>query len=150
MIPYPYKIEDAYAFVRLSRNAAKWKKLPCILLGIELKEEDAIVGGIGINRINRRMKSAEIGCWIGKPYRGQGLMTEAMVAVLRYAFSTLGLKRVYAHVFVENKASRKLVERCGFTREGCLRASHLHRRRWRTTYLYSILREEYPRAILRS
>ncbi|HVP06415.1 MAG TPA: GNAT family N-acetyltransferase [Candidatus Acidoferrum sp.] len=143
LIPWPYQLSDAHVFIKNSRKWAHQKSPTNIGCGIVLKETGEVIGGIGMHKIDRRMKNAEIGCWIGKPYRGTGLMVEAMKAMLKYAFDELKLKRVYAHIFVENVASRKMVEKCGFVREGRLRASHLHHRHWRDSYLYSILKEDF-------
>jgi RimJ/RimL family protein N-acetyltransferase len=147
-VPHPYKTDDALAFIRFTRKLARRKQQTSIGLGIEYNETGEIIGGIGIHRINYAMRNAEVGYWIGKPYRGTGLMVEAMQAMLRFAFGDLKLKRVYAQVFVENIASQKLVEKCGFTLEGRLRSTHWHHKRWRTCYMYSILREEFrPRRV---
>lgn len=143
LIPQPYTLDHAHAFIKISQGRARKKKPDMILLGIEHKETGEIIGGIGLHRVDYENKNAEIGCWIGKPFRGQGLVTEAMRAVLKYAFTVLKLKRVQAQVFVGNVASMKMVRRCGFTREGCLRSNFLQRGKWRTSYIYSILREEF-------
>jgi len=143
LLPRPYRRKHALAFVRASKICARKKKPHEILLGIEHKAMGEIIGGIGLHNINYLHKNAEIGCWIGVPFQRQGLVTEAMQAALKYAFTTLKLKRVYAQVFAGNIASQKLVKRCGFTQEGCLRASFFQHNRWRTSYLYSMLREEF-------
>ncbi len=145
LIPWPYKLSDAQVFIHNSRKWARRKSPTDIGCGIVLKETGEVIGGIGMHKIDRKMKNAEVGCWIGKPFRGTGLMVEAMKAMLGYAFGELKLKRVYAHIFVENVASRKMVEKCGFVREGRLRASHLHHRHYRDSYLYGILREDFSR-----
>ncbi|NMC44974.1 MAG: GNAT family N-acetyltransferase [candidate division Zixibacteria bacterium] len=142
LIPRPYRRKDAQAFIEVAQRQARKKKPNMILLGIEYPETGEIIGGIGLHQINYQHKNAEIGCWIGKPFRGQGLVTEAMKALMQYAFKTMKLKRVSAQVFVGNVASMKMVRRCGFTREGCLRSNFLQRGEWRTSYIYSILSEE--------
>ncbi len=141
-IPHPFKPTDAMATIRRSQNFARRKEQLTITLGIEYKQTGEIIGGIGLHQINYRMKNVEVGCWIGKPFRGTGLMVEAMQAVLRYAFNELKLKRVHAHIYVENIASQKMVEKCGFVREAHVRCGHLHHKRWKDSYLYSILKED--------
>ncbi|HVP06414.1 MAG TPA: GNAT family N-acetyltransferase [Candidatus Acidoferrum sp.] len=141
-IPHPFKLSDATTIIRRSRNLARRKEQKTIVLGIEYKQTGEIIGGVGLHQINYRMKNTEVGCWIGKPFRGTGLMVEAMYAVLRYAFNELKLKRVHAHIYVENIASQKMVEKCGFVREARVRCGHLHHKRWKNSYLYSILRED--------
>ena len=51
---------------------------------------------------------AEIGYWIGKPYWGQGLIPEAVRALMRYAFMDLGLEKLWAGYFVGNDKSRRV------------------------------------------
>lgn len=144
--PRPYQRQNALGLVKMSQRCARKKTPDMIVLGIEYKATGEIIGAISLHQINYQHKNAEIGCWMGKPFQGQGLTTEAMRAFLKYAFTTLKLKRVAAQVVVGNIASQKLVKRCGFTREGCLRSNFLQRKRWRTSYLYSILREEFKAA----
>jgi [ribosomal protein S5]-alanine N-acetyltransferase len=141
--PRPYQRENALELVKMSQRSARTKKPNMIVLGIEYKATGEIVGAISLHQIDYRHRNAEIGCWMGKPYQGRGLVTEAMQAYLQYAFTALKVKRVAALVDIDNIASQRLVKRCGFTREGCLRSNFLQRKRWRTSYLYSILREEF-------
>jgi RimJ/RimL family protein N-acetyltransferase len=143
LLPRPYRRADAINFINLSKRSTRKKKPREILLAIEYKATDGTIGAIGLHQINYLHRNAEIGCWLGRPFRGRGLMQEAMQALLKHAFTTLKLKRVSAQVFVGNVASMRMVRRCGFTREGCLRANLLQRNRWRTSYIYSILREEF-------
>lgn len=57
---------------------------------------------------------AEAGYWIGVPWWGQGLIPEALEALLRHAFDDLGLSAVYCCSFPENAASQRVQEKCGF------------------------------------
>ena len=57
---------------------------------------------------------AEVGYWLGVPWWGQGLMTEALGALVRRAFLTLGRDTLWGGRFRENTASRRVMEKCGF------------------------------------
>lgn len=82
------------------------------------------VGGIGVTlKEGIYLKSAEFGYWLGEPYWGRGTMTEAVKAVSSYAMRRFGLIRLEAPVFEWNPASMRVLEKCGFVREGVLRAS---------------------------
>jgi [ribosomal protein S5]-alanine N-acetyltransferase len=84
-----------------------------------------------------------LGYWIGKPYWGRGFCTEAARAVLRYAFTELGLNRVHAYHFHHNPASGRVLQKIGMTHEGLLRQ---HVKKWGQfidNELYSILRSEF-------
>ncbi|MCM1079259.1 MAG: GNAT family N-acetyltransferase [Bacteroidales bacterium] len=57
---------------------------------------------------------AEIGYWIGKPYWGQGLIPEAVNAIIIHAFSKLKKKTLWIGFYPENIKSRRVAEKCGF------------------------------------
>lgn len=72
----------------------------------------AILGEIGISRVGEAR--GELGTWIGRPYWGQGIATEAAQAILDFGFQNLGLIEVEAACRVTNPASRRVLEKCGF------------------------------------
>ena len=63
-------------------------------------------------------RSAEVGYWVGEEYWGRGLATEATRAFLDYAFEEFYLHRIFATAFEGNRASMRVLEKCGFTLEG--------------------------------
>ena len=86
--------------------------------------EGAAVGGIGLDlRSDIFRRSAEIGYWLGEPFWGRGLTTEAVRAVTDYAFETFDLRRIDAGVFEWNRASMRVLEKAGYTCEARLRKS---------------------------
>ena len=60
----------------------------------------------------------EIGYWIGKPYWGQGLSTEAAKAIIQEAKDRLGVQALMAGVFADNPASLRVLEKLGFKTTG--------------------------------
>jgi RimJ/RimL family protein N-acetyltransferase len=70
---------------------------------------------------------AELGFWIGVPYWGRGYATEAARAVVKYAFETRKLHRIYASHFRDNLASKRVLLKLGMRYEG--RARH-HIQKW--------------------
>ena len=115
--PHPYTEADAEWWFSLLESMAEpthW--------AIEVDGDAA--GGIGV-RLGEgiHVKSAEFGYWLGEPYWGRGIMTEAAKAVSPYAMRRFGLIRLEAPVFEWNPASMRVLEKCGFVREGVLRAS---------------------------
>jgi ribosomal-protein-alanine N-acetyltransferase len=82
------------------------------------------VGGIGvIVGEGVHEKSGHLGYWLGEPYWGRGIMTAAVRATSEYVMSRFGLLRLEAPVFEWNPASMRVLEKCGFVREGVLRRS---------------------------
>jgi [ribosomal protein S5]-alanine N-acetyltransferase len=70
--------------------------------------------GIGWQMRALRIDRADLGYWIAPPLRGHGLMTEAVQAVVKFGFETLGLHKIVVQCFAENDASRRVIEKCGF------------------------------------
>ncbi len=63
-------------------------------------------------------KSAEIGYWIGEPFWGQGIATQAIGLLVLYAFEKMDLVRLHAGVFEYNLGSMRVLEKNGFAKEG--------------------------------
>ena len=115
--PHPYTRADALAFVRRVRSA-----LPETSFAIEV--DGSAVGGIGFMlQHDVERVSAEIGYWLGEPYWGRGICTEALRAVTAYAIERHELTRVLAVPFAHNAASQRVLEKAGFQREGHMRRS---------------------------
>lgn len=81
------------------------------------------VGYTWLFRLDRLRGSAELGYWIAPDHQGNGFASEAAGRMVDYAFTELGLHRVQARYFEGNEPSRRVMERIGFEREGCLRES---------------------------
>jgi ribosomal-protein-alanine N-acetyltransferase len=115
--PHPYSKRDGQAFVRHVRE-----QQPETAFAIAVNDEAA--GGIGFQlQSDVERVSAEIGYWLGEPFWGQGIATEALVALTQHAIATHGLTRVYALPFAWNVASRRVLEKAGYVLEGRLRRS---------------------------
>jgi len=86
--------------------------------------DDEAVGGIGFTVLTDVERvSAEIGYWLGEAYWGRGIVTEALVAVTKYAVDACRLTRIYALPFAYNKASCRVLEKAGYAVEARLRRS---------------------------
>ena len=87
-------------------------------------------------------KSAELGYWLSEDYWGRGIMTEAVREICREAFETFEIVRIFAEPFADNAASRKVLEKAGFTCEGIMRNGVYKNGQIHSYCMYSILREE--------
>lgn len=72
---------------------------------------------------NDERVSAELGYWLGAPFRGRGVMSEAIRAFTDDSFERFSLTRIFALPFVHNTASCRALEKAAFTLEGTLRRS---------------------------
>ena len=103
-----------------------------------------IAGVIGA-RLSPLAPTAEIGYWLGAEFQGQGLMTKATAALLRYLFEDRGVNRVEIHCSPENTKSCAIPKRLGFQKEGLLRQAQLVNGRFVDNNLFALLREDSER-----
>ena len=83
------------------------------------KETGLPVGSIGLRfapatDLTDRADECELGFWLGVPYWGRGIMTEAAREILRHAFMDLGAGTVWCGYYEGNERSRRVQEKCGF------------------------------------
>jgi [ribosomal protein S5]-alanine N-acetyltransferase len=102
-----------------------------------------LVGGLNISNVRRGIaQTASIGYWIGAPYAGRGLMTEAARAVAPFAFTSLRLHRLEAACLPTNTASMRVLEKAGFRLEGMARQYLKIDGRWQDHNLYALLQDD--------
>jgi ribosomal-protein-alanine N-acetyltransferase len=108
--------------------------------------DGTIVGAINVGHIIREnLNSAYLGYYIGAPFARQGYMTEALQLALRFGFNGLRLNRLEANIQPRNLASKSLVRRAGFVREGISRRYLKVCGRWRDHERWAILAEDWRR-----
>ena len=123
--PNPYTLRDAENFI------AKFIDLePVTFFAIEYNGEYAgnisLVPGQDVYR-----KSAEIGYFLGEPYWNKGIATIAVKLITDYGFNVLGIVRIHTGIFEYNTASMRVLEKCGFEKEGIFKKSIFkHNRLW--------------------
>ncbi len=115
-------------------------------LGIEEKESRKVIGDIWVYLIeNDRMASVAVR--IARDCQGKGYGTEALSAMTRFCFRNTQLKRLQAQADVRNIASWKMLEKCGYKREGLIRQGKMVNT-WCDHYIYGILKEDTERGDL--
>ena len=107
------------------------------------KSDNQPIGTCGYHKWDRRYFRTEIGYDLHPDFWGQGYMTEALKAVIASGFEKVGLNRIDALVYVENKPSIRLLQRLGFTREGLLRDYFYLDGKFYDHIIFSILRREW-------
>lgn len=109
--------------------------------------DNALVGGVTLSNIRYgASRSAQLGYWVGAPYVRRGYAKAAVQALAAHAFETIELNRLAAACQPENIASQKLLERCGFVREGLARDYLLINGEWRDHYIYALTARDYRAA----
>src|SRR5262249_16271877 len=115
-----------------------------IVLGVAINENDRLVGVTGLSQIDFRNRHAMFGIIIGvKDEWDHGHGTEATALMVRHAFETLNLNRVWLHVYEENERGIHVYEKLGFKKEGMLRQDHYRDGNYGNTITMAVLREEW-------
>jgi RimJ/RimL family protein N-acetyltransferase len=109
-MPFPYTLNEAERFLlKVTAQEYVW--------AITALETGVLMGAAGLKPIENTAQF-HIGYWLGRPFWGQGHATEAVRCILDYAERTFGPGCVLAEVYVDNTASRRLLEKVGFRATG--------------------------------
>jgi RimJ/RimL family protein N-acetyltransferase len=113
--------------------------------GLWRQQDHQYIGDITIRRLARGKKVAEVGYYIDASAEGQGYVSEAMHALLDYAFEVLRMEAINLRCAKENQRSQKVAERCGFTWTGEFvpYLNQLSDKPPRPLYTYRITRKDY-------
>jgi ribosomal-protein-alanine N-acetyltransferase len=105
--------------------------------------DGTLLGGLNISNVRRGVsQAASIGYWMGVPYAGRGLMTEAARAAVAFAFASLRLNRLEAACLPSNAASARVLEKVGFKYEGLARRYLKINGQWRDHNLFALLHDD--------
>jgi RimJ/RimL family protein N-acetyltransferase len=118
-----------------SRSLFQW--------GICLRGTEEVIGTCTLFKHDRAHRRAEIGFALRRTAWGQGLGTEALGLLLRFAFDSLDLHRVEADTDPKNERSLRMLERQGFKKEGYLRERWHHLGRLHDAIVLGLLRTEW-------
>ena len=124
---------------KLRRYAEDARDDKAYALFVFREDDGALLGGITLSNVRRGVaQSASLGYWAGEMHAGKGYITAAVRAIVRYAFDDLDLHRIEAACQPENMASRRVLEKAGFTHEGQARAYLKINGKWRDHLLFGI------------
>ena len=112
---------------------------------IVLKEIGEPIGSISVVRQNDHVQEAEIGYCIGSRWWHQGIMTEALAAVIEYLFTEVGMNRVAARHDPNNPHSGGVMRKCGMKYEGTHRACDRNNQGICDAAQYAIMRSEWQK-----
>lgn len=115
-------------------------------LGIERRDDGALIGQCTLFDIVAGCRRAEIGYALAHTAWGRGYMHEALQALLRYGFEVLELNRVEADIDPRNEASAATLQRLGFRLEGRLRERWIVGGEVSDSAIYGLLRREWAEA----
>lgn len=113
--------------------------------GIVGKGDKELIGTCGYYDWNKTARRAEIGYDLDPAYWGQGIMTEALRAMLGYGFKEMELNRIQAIIDSKNTRSIRLAQRLGFKKEGVLRQNSYFNGQFRDDAIFSLMKKEWTR-----
>jgi len=132
-------LDDTLTFIRTETE--KHTATGEIAAGIWVGQQ--LAGTIGTHLIDRLNRKVEIGYWLGTPFRGRGIMTEACRALVEYCFRELDLNRVEIRCAAGNQASRAIPARLGFIHEATLKEAQLLYDTYHDLEIWRMLRKDF-------
>jgi [ribosomal protein S5]-alanine N-acetyltransferase len=107
------------------------------------QHDGALMGGLTLSNIRRGVtQAATLGYWMGRPFAGRGWMSEAVITIRPFVFETLALHRLEAACIPSNIASLRVLEKCGFVREGYARRYLKINGLWQDHFLFALLADD--------
>ena len=139
IFPYPYIRTDAETFIESCIAADETRQM-----FRTIEAEGHAVGSIALSRGGEvYARTAELGYWLAEDYWGRGIMTQAVRQICEEGFELWDdLVRVYAEPFAHNTASRRVLEKAGFSLEGVMRHGVCKRARIYDCCMYALLAED--------
>ena len=129
---------------RINAQCADWNADRAYHFLLWQRAEPVLVGGIALTNIRRGVAQAgTLGYWLAAGQTGQGLMTEALLGVIDFAFGQLHLNRLEAATMLRNDASQRLLARVGFSQEGQAPDYLKIAGRWEDHMLFGLVRRQW-------
>ncbi len=162
----PIELEDEALLRRWINDPAVWRTL-CIrppvnavrerewietlskdptqtVFGLVVKEDQRLIGTVGLVHIQAAERSADLGISIGEvAYWERGYGREAVELMVRYGFEELNLNRIGLQVYSDNWRAIRCYQKAGFVHEGCLTQAAYRNGRYQDVYLFAMLREQW-------
>ncbi len=137
-VPFSPTQQDAW-FVRLETATDK------LVLAVCRSDSHAHIGNVSLDNIDPRHRNARLSIFIADPgERGQGLGSDAIKVICRYAFDFLNLHRVWCKTDADEPRLIQFYQDLGFTEEGILRQHEFKAGRYIDKRLFGLLRDEGP------
>ena len=132
------------AYLRYFKNSNYLANIDRAYSFLIFKTDDkTLLGGINIGNVRRGVsQSASLGYWIGEKHSRNGYMKEALKLLIPSLFVDLRLNRIEAATLEENIASKNLLKKIGFKKEGVLRKYLKINGTWRDHILYGLLEND--------
>ncbi|MDX2082789.1 MAG: GNAT family protein [Rickettsiales bacterium] len=137
----PRDLEEARREINYWRNV--FYQNDGIYFAIARKDNDQLIGSIGLTSLNSYHNRIELSYDLAKEYWRQGICSSAIKAVVKYGFEELKVNRIEAFTALKNIPSKNLLLKCGFSLEGNLRQHRYHRGSYVDVFIFSLLRADF-------
>jgi RimJ/RimL family protein N-acetyltransferase len=136
-VPENQTEDDVRQFIEAREPARRaGEALPLV---IEDAQTGELLGSISLLRFEWPERRGELGYWLAPWARGRGAATRAVRLLSRWALNGLGLARLALLTDTDHRASQRVAERCGFSREGVLRSFEERKGRRHDVVVFSLL-----------
>jgi ribosomal-protein-alanine N-acetyltransferase len=142
---YP-EVTRALVEAMIAKSIRRWAEGELSRWAVARAHDDRVVGTCGFNDSAPAHRRAELAFELSRAHWVRGLMRHAVTAAIQWAFEQDRVDRVEACARVDNLRSRRLLERAGFVREGCLRSFRVCRGRRHDFHVYGLLRADWNAA----
>ncbi len=133
--PHPYTLQNAEQFIANALSEGAYHRA--------IISDGKVIGGISaVQKCGAMRFCADLGYWLAPDFWSRGIMTAAVGLFCREIFSSTDVNRIEAVVFVPNAASCRVLEKCGFRKEGVLRQSVFKNGQFYDAAVYGLLASE--------
>ena len=134
-------IEETREF--LEKNRSQFSLQQGLRWAITRRGDDRLIGSCGHWRLLKEHHRSEIGYDLLPAFWGQGVMTEAIRAILRFGFVEMALHSTEAQIDPDNDRSRGVLERLGFRQDGRLRENYYFDGKYTDTAIFTLLGRDF-------
>lgn len=142
-----YQYHDAELFVSKQSKCVPNQPGTWFQFAIALVETNQLIGDCALHTLLDEPRIVEIGFTLAEEHQGNGYASEAVRALLSYAFNDLKKHKVIAFIDVRNEKSIRLLERVGMRREGHFLENYMSKGQWVDEYQYSLLQSEWENSL---
>jgi RimJ/RimL family protein N-acetyltransferase len=143
----PNTPEQTKAFLQFASSESSQADRTNYSFALIHKETNQLIGSCGLVRSDANGPQYSFGYVLQKDWWRQGLASEATAALIKFGFGELRAHRLWAHVFVGNTASERLLQKLGLRYEGCALKAFFVRSTWYDLQTFALLRSEWEKRV---
>jgi RimJ/RimL family protein N-acetyltransferase len=143
----PNTVEQTKGFLQLVSGESSQEDRAIYTFALIHKETNTLIGSCGLTRSDTNGPQYGFGYVLHKDWWRQGLASEATAALIKFGFGELRAHRLWAHVFLGNTASERVLQKLGLRYEGCALKAFFVRETWFDVQTFAMLRSEWERRV---